>query len=197
MSDDAAPYSGAIEETAKTAGKALDLVRDGAGPIADVYGLIIGDHIHAARNRRLDAIARKTRQILKGRDLSESSEVAEQIAIPLLEAAQGEPREEMQDLWARLLANAMDPARRDDVRPEFIRTLKELHPIDALVLHWLGENRDKGWLSVEVINSEFVIRKSSLIVTLENLRRVGCAQISGQSYAASDFGQEFLMAVRS
>jgi hypothetical protein len=60
-----APYSGVIEETAKTTGKALDLVRDSAKPIADVYGLIIGDQIHAARHRRLDAITRKTKQILK------------------------------------------------------------------------------------------------------------------------------------
>jgi hypothetical protein len=104
MSEDLAPYSGAIEETAKTTGKALDLVRDSARPIADIYGLIIGDHIHAARHRRLDAITTKTKQILKSRHLSETAEVAEQIAIPLLEAARGEPREEMQDLWARLLA---------------------------------------------------------------------------------------------
>ena len=86
MSEDVAPYSGAIEETAKTTGKALDLVRDGARPIADAYGLIIGDQIHAARHRRLDAITRKTRQILKDRNLSETAEIAEQIAIPLLES---------------------------------------------------------------------------------------------------------------
>ena len=43
MSEDVAPYSGAIEETAKTTGKAFDLIRDSARPIADAYGLIIGD----------------------------------------------------------------------------------------------------------------------------------------------------------
>src|ERR1700722_7712557 len=122
MSEDVAPYSGAIKEAAKKTGKAFDLIRDSARPIADAYGLIIGDQIHAARHRRLDAITRKTRQILKDHDLSEAAEVAEQIAIPLLEAAQGEPREEMQDLWARLLANAMDPSRRDDVRPNLSRS---------------------------------------------------------------------------
>jgi hypothetical protein len=110
MSDDAAPYSGAIEEAAKTTGKALDLLKESAQPIANIYGLLIGDQISAARHRRLDAMTRRTRKILKDRDLSEASEVAEQIAIPLLEAAQGEPRPEMQDLWSILLANAMDPA---------------------------------------------------------------------------------------
>lgn len=195
MSDDVAPYSGAIEETAKTTGKALDLVKDSVGPIADVYGLIIGDHIHAARHRRLDAITRKTKQILKSRDLSEASEVAEQIAIPLLEAAQGEPREEMQDLWARLLANAMDPNRRDDVRPEFIQTLKGLHPVDALALEWLGSNKKVGWSHLNTISEATGIRKSSMVVSLGNLTGNGCCRTqTNGSYAISDFGEEFLLA---
>jgi hypothetical protein len=198
MTEDIAPYSGAIEETARATGKALDLVRDSAAPIADIYGLIIGDRLHAARHRRLDAITRKTKQILKDRNLSETAEVAELIAIPLLEAAQGEPREEMQDLWARLLANAMDATRRDDVRPEFIRMLKQLHPIDALVLQWLGDNRGKGWLSIQAINTELDLRRSSLVVTLNNLMNLHCCRTHGsQSYAIADLGEEFLMAVRS
>src|ERR1043166_1148906 len=98
MADDAAPYSGAIEESAKTAGKALELIKDASGPIGEFYGLVIGDRVAAARHRRLDEITRKTKKILKDRDLEETAEVAEQIAIPLLEAAQGEPREEMQEL---------------------------------------------------------------------------------------------------
>jgi hypothetical protein len=40
MTDDGAPYSGAIEESARAAGKALDLIKDASGPIADVYGII-------------------------------------------------------------------------------------------------------------------------------------------------------------
>jgi hypothetical protein len=196
MGDDVAPYSGAIEETAKTAGKALDLVRDGAGPIADIYGLIIGDQIHAARHRRLDSITRKTRQILNGRHLSETAEIAEQIAIPLLEAAQGEPREEMQDLWARLLANAMDPSRRNDVRPEFIQTLKSLHPIDALILEWLGKTRANGWVHLNTISEATGIRKSSVVVTVSNLTKYECcrSQPRGENYVISEFGEEFLRA---
>ena len=131
VADDIAPYSKAIEETAKATGKALDLVRDGtqaiSRPVAQIYGLLIGDKIDASRERNLDAISRETRKILIGRDLAETAPVAEQIAIPLLEAARGETRKEMQALWAQLLANAMDPARRDDVRPEFIRYLEQFH----------------------------------------------------------------------
>src|SRR5258708_20414433 len=138
MVDDVAPYSRAVEEPAKSAGKAMDLVRDGAHaisrPVANIYGLLIGDQIEASRERNLDAISRKTKKILVDRDLSETSPVTEQIAIPLLEAARGETREEMQTLWAQLLANSMDPARRKDVRPGFIDVLRHFHPVDAVRL---------------------------------------------------------------
>src|SRR5260370_28438329 len=102
MSDEGAPYEKAIEETAKTAGKALDFVRDGAHavsrPIANIYGLLIGDHIDAARERNLDAIARKTKKILADRNLETTAPIPEQIAIPPLEFARGETRDEMQIL---------------------------------------------------------------------------------------------------
>jgi hypothetical protein len=143
MADDEAPYSGAIEETAKTAGKALDLIKDASGPIGNAYGVLIGDKLEAARIRRLDATTRETKRILRDRDVAEAADVPEQIAIPLLESAQRESRKEMQDLWSRLLANAMDPARQDDVRPEIIRALNTLQPVDVLIMELLAKNAGK------------------------------------------------------
>ena len=124
MSDDVASCSGAIEESAKTAGKALDLIKNAPGPIGIADGVLIGDRLEAARIRRLDAITRETKRILRDRDVAETVDVPEQIAIPLLESAQPESRAEMQDLSSRLLANAMDPSRREDIRPEYIDTLR-------------------------------------------------------------------------
>ncbi len=203
MVDDVAPYSRAVEETAKSAGKAMDLVRDGAHaisrPVANIYGLLIGDQIEASRERNLDAISRKTKKILVDRDLSETSPVTEQIAIPLLEAARGETREEMQTLWAQLLANAMDPARRNDVRPEFIDVLRNFHPVDAVVLEWLGtSNRPENWHAADVIRDGLKIRQSSAVVTLGNLANSGCARKHQTgAYQISDFGAELLLACRA
>jgi hypothetical protein len=197
VTDDLSPYSGAIEEAARTTGKALDLLRDSARPIADAYGLLIGDQIQTARIRRLDALNRKTKEILKERHLSETAEVAEQIAIPLLEAAQREPRHEMQDIWARLLANAMDPSRRDDVRPEFIDTLKTFHPTDAIVLEWLGEHKAYGWQAATGVSETLNIRNSSAVVTFVKLMKENCVLgQGGQQFAISDFGEELLLACR-
>jgi hypothetical protein len=203
MADDVAPYSKAIEETAKTAGKALDIVRDGAHaisrPVANIYGLLIGDQIEAARERNLDAISRKIKKILAERDLSETSPVAEQIAIPLLEAARGETREEMQDLWAQLLANAMDPARRDDVRTEFIQTLERFHPIDALVLRTLGNGNS---MFAGALANELQLRQSTVVVSLNNLELYHCVEVRRSpdpyvdaSFKISNFGSEMLLAL--
>lgn len=188
------PYDKAIEETAKATGKALDLVKDAAPAIADIYGIVIGDRIQAARHRRLDEMTRKTRKILKDRDLAETAEVAEQIAIPLLEAAQGEPREEMQELWARLLANAMDPKRRDDVRPIFIATLKDFHPTDAIVLSVLNKHWPTDRVTANTVAEFADMRPPAVKVSLSQLASLRCLDEGGNTYAMTDFGREFLLA---
>lgn len=200
-----APYEGAIEETAKAAGQALDIVKGGSQAIADIYGLIIGDQLHAARHRRLDAITRRTQEILKERD-AKSTEVPEQIAIPLLEAAQAESRSEMQELWSRLLANAIDSDRAADVRPEFIVALKKFQPLDALVLQKIkGMVQDPGVAAVDPGNlaNAMQVRQSLIRVSLDSLASTGCLAAAGtnvpgyaSAYRITSFGIEFLQACR-
>ena len=197
-----APYDAAIEESARTAGKALDLVKDGASHIGDIYGLLIGDQIHAARYRRLDAITRKSQKILKDRN-AEAGEVSEQIAIPLLEAAQGESRVEMQELWARLLANAIDTARAEDVRPEFVDALKRMHPLDALVLEKardIIQDPNNAVINPVDMAGRLAIRTSRVEVSLQNLVHVNCLVSQGHAqdtrYRLVSFGIEFLLACR-
>jgi Abortive infection alpha len=56
------------------------------------------------------------------------------LGIPLLRAAYDEGRPELQDIWAALIAAAMDPERMGRVRISFIDTLKRFDPLDARVL---------------------------------------------------------------
>jgi predicted transcriptional regulator len=73
--------------------------------------------------------------------------------------------------------------------------MKSLHPVDALVLEWLGENRKIGWTHVNTISEATDVRKTSMVVSLRNLTENGCCftQNNG-TYAISDFGEEFLRA---
>jgi hypothetical protein len=55
------------------------------------------------------------------------------MAAALIAGAQEESREELVELWARLLASAMDP-KLNSVRHSFIEAVKAMDPTDALVL---------------------------------------------------------------
>jgi hypothetical protein len=63
------------------------------------------------------------------------------IVLPILVAAADESRDELQDIWARLLAAAADPARAKSFRATFIDAAKRMDPIDAPVLQ-LAPDRD-------------------------------------------------------
>jgi hypothetical protein len=194
MSNDAAaPYSEAIAESSKAVGKFFDIVKDAGQPVAEAYGLIIGDRIHAWRERNLDVMTRRTKQILKERALAETAPIAEQIAIPILEAAQGEPRQEMQELWATLLANAMDPSRRDEVRQEFIETLKRFHPTDALLLKRMNDKFPTDFVPPHAL-SVGDLREATIVVSLRNMTMNSCTEQSGNAYKITPFGSELVRA---
>jgi hypothetical protein len=165
-------------------------------PVASAYGLLIGDHIEAWRERNLDALARRTKEILKARDLAEIAPLAEDIAIPLLEAAQGDPRPEMQELWATLLANAMDPNRRNEVRREFITALKMFHPTDAVVLKAMNDKWQNGFVAAHTIQELALpdFRTDTIAVSLRNLQNNGCVHYSNGNYQISPFGAELIRA---
>ena len=126
MPNDIAPYSAAAEEAAKATNNAIGLVRD-LGPFVDkvlgkpiehFVGMTLTDPLWAAHRLALDWLQRRVEKILRGRDVrdGDTSPVAPALLIPLLDAAQNQTNDELKELWARLLANAMDPERAGDLR---------------------------------------------------------------------------------
>jgi hypothetical protein len=87
----------------------------------------------------LDALRRRTAEILRERDVQRPIELSPNQATELLTAAQDESRETLAELWARLLANAMDP-NMNNVRQSFIDAVKKMDPPDAVVLRCIREN---------------------------------------------------------
>jgi len=192
------PYEKAAEETAKAVGKGLDLVNRAAPAIGDAYGFLIGDRIKAQRERNADRMARETKRILDERNLEETSALPEDLAAPLLEAAQREPREEILRLYSALAANAMDP-NHDDVRPEFVETVKKWQPIDLRVMQFVV-GRPKGkpqFASGDVEAAMKTERRNAVTVSLEHLRTLGCLSPAAQqaTYALSPYGAEIMRAV--
>lgn len=136
----------AAQEIAKATNNAIDAARNAApffnrvlgNPIADVVGITIADPLRFVRTLSLDWYARRVDEILAKRESKKPKGVPPRLALEILDAAQDETRDEIRELWARLIANAMDENTRGLVRIEFVTILKQLNPLDAIVLQRLS-----------------------------------------------------------
>lgn len=174
----------AIEEAAKASGKAIDAaVRSGAyvgnmlGDLPhDLVG-ILGDWLKHKRMRRWIELQAETERILKRRGITNREEVSPSVAIPLIDAAINEDREMLKDLWAKLLAAALDPDRSKQVRPSLIDLLKQLDPVDARVLQYMHEPNDRsGRYSdlADALIADLNVDRVEAFYSMEHLHSLGC-----------------------
>jgi hypothetical protein len=106
----------------------------------DLIAYLGGDWLRVRRAENLVRLFEKARQRLGDRNGQDPIAASLSIALPILRGAADEDREELVDLWARLLANAMDP-HLNSVRQSFIEAVKRMDPVDAVVLRHLHEAR--------------------------------------------------------
>jgi hypothetical protein len=131
----------AVAETAKLGGKLVDAASGAGGYIArtlgtipeDALGLLGGDWLHEKRRRTLRAMQAKTAEILERIGQLELHEPSPSVVVPLLQAAADEARPELQELWAALLASALQADGGTRVRRAFFDTLRQMEPEDALL----------------------------------------------------------------
>jgi hypothetical protein len=171
------------DEQAKLGQELVKAVRDGAGYFTsilgdipqDLIGYLVGDRLKAKRIERIALLWQKTRARLRDRAV-EPEPPSLKYAIPILEAAADDENEELQDLWSRLLAAAMDPNRRDAMRQSFIAVVKQMDPMDVLVLkeiHEIGrapwEPNRRGGVTMKLECST-----DEVIVSFAHLNRLDC-----------------------
>jgi Abortive infection alpha len=143
--------------------EALDpLIRIAAGVASERAADLIGkervENLKRVRDRVIDK--------LKGKK-AEAPPLS--VSLPLLEAARDESREELQDLWASLLAAASDPARRGQYRTEFVDIVKKMEPIDAAVLEKLVDHAEMRPSRREVIASRLQVTEDEVLLAFRNL----------------------------
>jgi len=102
-------------------------------PIEETVGLI-GDRLKLFRWERQVAYVDKVNNILDARNISETRAVMPKFALPVLENASLEDDEELQQIWAKLMASAMDPNFSTKLRMSFIDIIKSLDPLDVKIL---------------------------------------------------------------
>ncbi|RCK21324.1 hypothetical protein TH8_17890 [Thalassospira profundimaris] len=115
-----------------------DILKLVFGPSANEVGLILADNIRSWQYKRKNAesIAIKIKEELNRRkiDKNDIEIVPEGHAFNLLEASSMEGEETVQNLWAQLVANAMDPGKKVKISKAYIDILKSLSPAEASFL---------------------------------------------------------------
>jgi hypothetical protein len=121
------------------------------------------------------------------------------VAIPLMRGAYDESRPGLREMWADLIANAMDPERSGRVRLSFIETLKRFDPIDAIVLKARKES-PSGSLrpsNAEFISDKLKISLSEIMLSVDNLTVLNCVHFANNQrpdFHLTGYGEALLLA---
>jgi hypothetical protein len=194
----------AIQETAKLASKIVD-AGGGIGRYLDrvfghvpdnLVGYFGGDYLAEVRTRNAERLRADTEEIRRRRGTQERVDVSPSIAIPLVQAAIDEDRADLKDLWARLLAAAMDPARTHLVRLAFIDVAKKMDPMDAAVLRLASGSGGVAGSRLNELAARLGVSRNEIDVSIANLVKLALARYSHEPDAViMPFGHEFLRAV--
>ena len=189
----------AVQEALKTLQGVGGFLREmfGTAP-EDVVALLGGDWLKVRRAENLLRTIQRAHERLK-KDGIKPEAASLSIGLPILIAAADESREEIQDLWARLLAAAADPARSKSFRNAFIEVIKKMDPLDAAVLQVAqaeGGRIDGG--KVNSIAARLTLSNDQVGVSVENLEKLGIL-IRGPAMppSISPFGREFLRMLKT
>lgn len=143
----------------------------------DVVGVVGGDWLRHVRICNASKLAARTEEILKQRGIAHKTQpMSPSIAIPLLEAAQDETRDELCELWARMLANGMDPERSSVIRRSIITVVKEFEPLEAIILQKAfgqSENR-KSLVHVNEYPKSIGVSLDEFELSIQNLEKQDC-----------------------
>jgi len=197
------PISDAQAEALK---EATSLLRDVGGFLRetfgtvheDVVGLLRGDYLKVKRAENLARTIEKARKRLNERKVDTAHHPAPlTLGLPIMIAAADENRDELQDIWAALLAAAADPARSRGFRLKFIEIAKKLDSLDAAVLSEM--NRTGGRLEVGnrgSLAANLHITPDEVHVSIANLITLGPLEDANMMVThVAPLGREFLRAI--
>jgi hypothetical protein len=217
-------WAKATEETAKASQEAIqasrELGRFISGPARELVGML-EDHLRVVRFERRIRLADRVRNIYIEKGMpGPTRKIPLSIGVPLLEHATLEEDDDLQDVWARLLANNGDASSGTEVRRAFVSVLAEMSALDvqnlAQIEHaiefneesastgvWTYELPERAIPFVEGDRHRHSMRPSLAVeISLSNLSRLGCVMLLGHSpqdgaaplAALTPFGRAFIKA---
>lgn len=153
MPDEITESAKAVQETAKTVRTGIEATqqlgkfvsRITTEPLETVMG-ILNDKLQFMRWERKLRLAERGREILRQRGIEGPIRpIPYKLALPIIEHASLEDNDELQDLWANLLASAVDPKFDGLIRAAYIDIIRQLEVVDVHLLNVVYESY-KGWL---------------------------------------------------
>ncbi|KKL61391.1 hypothetical protein LCGC14_2195750 [marine sediment metagenome] len=116
--------------------------------MGSTVGDLLRDEVHLLRWKNAHRILDRAERYLKERGAHGKKTLPLGLAIRFLDGASLEEDPIMQDLWARLLANAADPESEYEISKTHTALLSEMNGLDAKVLEYF---RTQGWLQFKEV----------------------------------------------
>ncbi|MGX9963917.1 Abi-alpha family protein [Roseomonas sp. F4] len=179
-------------------------LKDTLGTIPeDLLGLAGGDWLHHQRRRNLMALEANTEAVRARLGAGQITAPSVSVVMPLLQAAADESRPELQELWAALLANAMQPDGGRRVRRAFFDAVRQMEPPDAIVFLLYGQDVSTGsWTFMseqfQRVKAQAAIRGVGPLdfgLSMAALHRLGLLTQTGVEASMSEFGKGLLSAL--
>lgn len=176
-----------------------NFLREVVGTVpADLVGYFGGDWLKVRRAENAAKILEKAQERLRARG-TKPERPSVSVALPILVAGADEDRDELQDIWARLLAAAMDPTRSKMFRAAFINAAKQMDPLDCVVLVGVHARSDVvDPTGRQALSTALQASRDEVDVSISNLMKLDLMvspDINQHRVFVSAFGREFLRAV--
>jgi len=139
-------------------------------PVAEEFGLAIRDRVHYWREVNKVIILQKAQQKLNKYSTENGKQAHPRIVAEILNQGSWVDTEDIQNMWAGLLASACTQDGKDESNLIFINVLRQLTTLQASILNYCCVNSKK-----ELSSAGWIGAKEALIVSLEKLFQItGC-----------------------
>jgi hypothetical protein len=188
----------AIHEALKTLQGLGGFLKDTLGTVpSDIVGLLGGDYLKVRRAENLSKMFEKAKKRLEQSGIEKAAPPSLSLLLPIVAAAADEDRDELQDIWAGLLATAADPHRTKAFRLKFIEIAGKLDPLDAGVLREiLGAGGQTGEAARGSAIAKFGVTADEVQISIQNLVELDLLAVPNASPLLAPLGREFLKATR-
>lgn len=179
----------AVQEVAKTAGKAIKVSQDMGSFFNRIFGGLLenavgllADKLQFYRAEKTILLYVKLKERLQNKGITNIHPVLPKIGIPLIEQAAIEDNDDLHSRWANMLTNAMNAEYRSTIKRSYITILTDMEPLDVLILDELAkdylqrneEQKAQLHFPKEKIAHHLKITSEECEISLRNLMRLGC-----------------------